>query len=53
MQVRRAEIDARLAEITAKEIRLRTFVEPSPGDASRPLPAAETPSGLRVRELNY
>jgi hypothetical protein len=50
---RRAEIEIRLAEITAKEIWLRPFIEQSPGDGSSPLPVAEVPTGICVRELNY
>lgn len=53
LKERRAEIDARQAEIAIKENWLRSFVEQSPGDASRPLPVAESPSGVCVRELNY
>ena len=50
---RHAEIDARLAEIADKEQWLRSIAEPSPQNESQPLPVAEPPSGLCVRELNY
>jgi hypothetical protein len=53
MRNRNAEIEARQAEIACKENWLQSSVERPPGDVSTPMPVAESPSGLRVRELNY
>lgn len=53
LKERHAEIDARLAEIAAKESWLRAAAEPSSRDESTPLPVAEPPRGVCVRELNY
>lgn len=50
---RRAEIDARLAEIAAKERWLRSLAEQAVADVSTPLPLAEAPQCVYVRELNY
>ena len=50
---RRAEIDVRLAEIADKECWLRTATESTAEGERRPLPVADPPSGLCVRELNY
>lgn len=50
---RRAQIDARLAAIAAKERWLRSLAEQAAGDVSTPLPLAQPPECVYVRELNY
>ena len=51
---RQMEIQARLAEIAAKENRLRQYVPINGVEGSPlPLPPAETPCNLITRQLNY
>ncbi len=53
VEERHVEIDARLVEIATKENWLRSIAEPLPVDESAPLPVAEPPRGVCIRELNY
>jgi hypothetical protein len=51
---RHAEIRARLAEIGQKEERLQAYVQVrGGGQGARPLPQAEVPRNVVIRELNY